>query len=123
MLSEKYDYRYHVENDIRDYIEDHYTPEELREQSYGETEEKLYDEMFNADSVTGNGSGSYTFSTWAAEENLCHNLDLLGDALFEFGDDGTYIMRHGAEACDVTIRCYLLGEILHDILPEYLETE
>lgn len=118
---ERYDYRYHVENDIREYIDGHYTVEELRDMK--DAEQELYDEMFISDCVTGNASGSYTFNSWAAEENVCHNLDLLGDALFEFGDDGTFLMRNGAEACDVTIRCYLLGEILHDILPEYLEAE
>lgn len=30
--------------------------------------------------VTGNGSGSYTCDAYEAEENLCHNLDLLKDA-------------------------------------------
>jgi hypothetical protein len=71
--------------------------------------------------VTGNASGSYTFSTWQAEENLCHNLDLLGEALKEFGD-GADFLEKGAEACDVTIRCYLLGQAISEALDE-VETE
>lgn len=45
------------------------------------------DTLFACDSVTGNASGSYTFNTWTAEEYLCHNWELLGEALTEFGRD------------------------------------
>ena len=76
--------------------------------------------MFIDDSITGNASGSYTFSTWKAEENLCHNLDLLKEALQEFGSDLNYL--ESPEACDVTIRCYLLGQVLQEVLDE-LEDE
>ena len=49
-----------------------------------ELEEKANDDLWVDDSVTGNASGSYTFSTWQAEENLCHNMDELEDACNEF---------------------------------------
>ena len=49
-----------------------------------ELEEVAYDELMLYDSVTGNGSGSYYFSTWKAEEALCHNWDLLADAPGEY---------------------------------------
>ena len=63
-----------------------------------------------ADSVTGNASGSYTFHAWQAEENICHNFDLLSEAIEEFGGKCD-VLKDGAEACDVTIRCYLLSEV------------
>lgn len=50
-----------------------------------ELEELANDKLWADDSVTGNGSGSYFFSTWKAEEALCHNLDLLTEACEEFG--------------------------------------
>lgn len=70
----------------------------------------LNESCWNADSVTGNASGSYTFSAWKAEENIAHNLDMLAEACDEFGQDIGEAIRKGAEYCDVTIRCYLLGE-------------
>ena len=73
------------------------------------------------DSVTGNASGSYTFNTYQAEENICHNLDLLGEALEEFGSGADYLIHNGAEACDVTIRCYLLSECIAEALEEIEE--
>lgn len=86
---------------------------------YLEDEDKIYDDLWIDDCVTGNGSGSYTFSTWEAEENVCHNLDLLGEALSEFGCDGREM--NGAEWADVTIRCYVLGQIIGDAIEEARE--
>ena len=85
-----------------------------------ELEEVAHDELWADDSVTGNGSGSYFFNTWKAEEALCHNWDLLADAIEEFGGD-TDILRQGAEACDVTIRCYLLSQAIAAALDELEE--
>lgn len=117
---EQYNYREAVKNDIIDYINDHDV--KVTTSNRDEVYEELYDDMFVSDSVTGNASGSYTFNTWQAEENLCHNLDLLGEALSEFGCEPDYMAKNGAEACDVTIRCYLLSEMLNEALDE-LETE
>lgn len=117
---EQYNYREAVKNDIIDYINDHDV--KVTTSNRDEVYEELYDDMFVSDSVTGNASGSYTFNTWQAEENLCHNLDLLDEALSEFGCEPDYMAKNGAEACDVTIRCYLLSEMLNEVLDE-LETE
>lgn len=86
-----------------------------------ELEEKANDELWIDDSVTGNASGSYTFSTWQAEENLCHNLDLLREACEEIGQDTGHAIERGAEYCDVTIRCYLLSQAISAALDELEE--
>lgn len=70
----------------------------------------LNDAGWNSDLITGNPSGSYTFSRWKAENNIAHNLDTLVEACDEFGQDIGEAIRKGAEYCDATIRCYLLGE-------------
>lgn len=49
--------------------------------------------------------------------NLCHNMDLLADALSELVCTLDYLEK-GAEACDVTIRCYLLGQAISTVLDE-----
>lgn len=106
-----YNYYESVKEDIKEFLRN---TDERDEQA-------LYDEMFIDDSVTGNGSGSYTFNTYEAEENLCHNMDLLQEALEEF-EDNTNILQN-PEACDVTIRCYLLGQLLSEALEEIKEEE
>lgn len=114
-----YDYREEVKQDVLEYIKgdidfaDFETLEDL--------EEYLNEILWTKDSVTGNASGSYTFSTWQAEENICHNLDLLGEALVELGCSADYLITNGAEAADVTIRCYLLGECIAAALEEVEE--
>ncbi len=116
---ERYDYQQAVKDDIKQYIEDHDV--KVTTSNREELESSLYDEMFISDSVTGNASGSYTFNTWQAEENLCHNLDLLKEACEEFGSDCNIL--ESAESCDVTIRCYLLGQLLGEVLDELEEDD
>ena len=115
----KYNYHDAVCEDIRDYIISNNIA--VTAENRSELEEQLNEDLWVEDSVTGNGSGSYTFNTWQAEENLCHNLDLLGEALTEFGCDSDYMAKNGAEACDVTIRCYLLGGCISEVLNELEE--
>ena len=113
-----YDYYEEVKNDVLDYIGNNIDLDEFenREDLY----EHLYDELFVEDIVTGNGSGSYTMSNRKAWEYVGDNLDLVGDALEEFGE-ASYTLSQGAEACDVTIRCYVLSECIENALDEIME--
>lgn len=115
-----YNYLEAVTSDVLDYIKEEINLDEWKGNREG-LEEKLNDELWTVDSVTGNASGSYTFNTWEAEENLAHNWDLLAEALDEFGQDGTDVLRQGAETMDVTIRCYLLGQAIAEALDELEE--
>lgn len=110
-----YDYLENVKEDVRNYIEENKIV--VTSSNREEVGQELNDTLFVNDSVTGNASGSYTFSTWQAKENLCHNFELLMEALTEFGCDLSYLEK-GAEACDVTIRCYLLGQAISKVLDE-----
>lgn len=115
-----YNYLEAVTSDVLDYIKEEINLDEWKGNREG-LEKKLNDKLWTVDSVTGNASGSYTFNTWEAEENLAHNWDLLAEALDEFGQDGTDVLRQGAEVMDVTIRCYLLGQAIAEALDELEE--
>lgn len=112
---EKYDYLEAVTNDVRDYISNEIDYKDF--DSLDDLREYLNDRLWDCDDVTGNGSGSYTFCAYDAEENLCHNWYLLEEACNEFGWLDEAIQR-GPEACDVTIRCYLLPEAIEAALQE-----
>ena len=115
----EYNYLEAMIEDVKEYLrnEAEYDQDDLfYNRSY--LEEKLHDELWCNDSVTGNASGSYTFSTWKAEEYLCHNYDELADACEAFGQDVGEALKRGAEFCDVTIRCYLLGRAISEALDE-----
>jgi hypothetical protein len=127
-MNTTYDYYFEVKNDIRealnngdyDYITSQYIDDETGDFN-GDIEglqEELYDAMWIDDSITGNASGSYTFSTYEAENNICHNFDLIEEAAASFGIEPTVTSsyEHGAEFWDVTIRCYVLSECLNDVL-------
>lgn len=112
---EKYDYLSAVESDVREYIENNVNFHDYSD--LDEMKEDLNEKLFVEDSVTGNASGSYTFNTWKAEEYLCHNLDLFAEANEAFGGSSD-IPSDGAEMCDVTIRCYLLGQAIENVAPD-----
>lgn len=112
-MFEAYDYEKEVREDIINYLdEDDYRNYTSAEDAFA----AIYDDFMNSDSVTGKASGSYWFSSWKAEEALAHNWDLLVEAADEFGSDLVDLVRRGPETCDVVIRCYLLPNILMDVL-------
>ena len=96
-----------MKEDVKNYLEENKL--QLNEDSYND----IYDEMFICDEITGNTSESYTFSTYQAEENISHNMDLLQEACKEFCCEPKI---DNAEWCDVTIRCYLLGQVLSEMM-------
>lgn len=113
-----YDYMEAMTEDIKEYIKNEVTLSDYSDRD--ELEEYLHDTLWTEDSVTGNASGSYTFNTYKAEEYICHNLDLLEEACEEFGCVEK-ALKEGAEWCDVTIRCYLLGQAIAEVLDDMEE--
>ena len=117
-----YDYNKAVIDDVRTYIEENYTEDEVRaklEEDEDEFREELNDTLWTEDSVTGNASGSYTFSAYNAEKNLVGNWDLAIEAAEDFGVDVGEMFKKGAENVDVTVRCYLLASAIDSVLDEY----
>lgn len=113
-----YNYIEAMKEDIKEYIKNEVTLSDYSDRD--ELEKHLNDTLWTEDSVTGNASGSYTFNTYKAEEYICHNLDLLADALENFGCD-VDVFKKGAEWCDVTIRCYLLDQTIAEVLDDMEE--
>ena len=63
-----YNYLESVKEDVRNYIEENAIV--VTSDNREEVEQELNDTLFVNDSVTGNASGSYTFSTWQAKKYL-----------------------------------------------------
>ena len=118
---ERYNYLEAVKEDVKSYIEENEI--KIYSSNKEEIEEQLNEDLWVEDSVTGNGSGSYTLNRWQAEENLCHNWGLLAEAMEEFGCSDENVIEKGAEWADVTIRCYLLGQAIAEVLDEVEEEE
>lgn len=118
-----YDYKEAMKEDIKEYLKN---DAELSNNDIiymdDNTRDSLYDDLFAEDSVTGNGSGSYTFNSFKAGEYVKDNIDLCREALQEFCVDANTIaekfLEEEWEYFDVTIRCYLLGECLNAAIEE-----
>ena len=121
-----YDYLEAMKADIIDYIKNDaeldrddliYNRESL--------EEKLNDDLWINDSITGNASGSYTFNSYIAKEYVTDNEDLCREALQKFCTDADTIAEKFLDGewewFDVTIRCYLLGQAISAALDEIAE--
>lgn len=111
-----------IENDVWEWINENIDLDDYKG-NRDDLEKKLNDELFNEDSVTGNASGSYYCNAYKAEEDIAHHWGLLAEALEEFGSNisATEMLDKGAEWCDVTIRCYLVGEAIRNVLDEFEE--
>lgn len=119
-----YDYLEQVTADVRDYVEQEIDLTEWADDRDG-LEEKLNDDLWTCDSVTGNGSGSYTFNRVQAQIYVLDGMDELQEAVNEFGIDSETIVEKFLESdweyFDVTIRCYLLGQAIAAVLDDLEE--
>ena len=118
-----YNYLDAMKDDIKNYIDENVNQKDWIENRDG-LENHLNEELWTEDSVTGNASGSYTFNSYAAKEYVMDNTDLLADALTEYGsrEEAADILLDGEwESADITIRCYLLGQAISEVLDEYEE--
>ena len=115
-----YDYREAMTEDVKEWIKQNIDLTEWTEDREG-LEQQLNDDLWTEDSITGNASGSYYCNSYKAEESIAHNWNLLNEALDEFEQNNINVIEKGTEWADVTIRCYLLGSVISDVLDEMEE--
>lgn len=120
-----YNYMDSLKNDIKEYLEENFDSSELMEileDDRDAFEENLYDTLWICDSVTGNASGSYTFSRQKAKENVVDNMELLAEMADCFGletkEIGKKFLEENWEYFDVSIRCYLLSNAISEVLDD-----
>ena len=118
-----YNYLEAMVDDIKDYIDENINYEEYDDRQA--LEEKLNDDLWTEDSVTGNGSGSYTFDRHQSYENVQGDpdaMDYIRDLVSEFGIDAETVaekfLDEDYEYWDVSIRCYLLGQAIGEALDQ-----
>lgn len=116
---EKYDYYDAVKEDVLNAIEEDNELLPREDEDAADYEERLNDALW-ASEVTGNGSYAYYYSD---EEDaiaaVMTNLDLCSEAYREFGvDEDAVAFMSNIRSADVTIRCYILPSVIHDIIEE-----
>ena len=122
----KYDYRRAITDDIKDWI---VNDTDLIEEGYMDGRDDdlynwIYDEVFDEDSITGNGAYYYDTED-KCSEYLSNNFDLLYPAIEEFEVDNEVqiLIKHYenqdlARYFDCTIRCYLLMDCIYAAVDE-----
>ena len=112
-----------VTRDVFDYLVTNYGKEEIAEiLADDDKHERLQDELWVADCVTGNGSGSYTFDREQAKKYVLNDIDTVREALRDFCVEADTIaekfLSEDWEYFDVTARCYCLYEAIEAALKD-----
>lgn len=117
----KYNYKEVMKNDVLEAIKECIEYENVSVEDLDI--DALRDYLWANDSVTGNGSGSYTMNTRLSKEYVLDNEDLQIEMIKELGLDSEDITKHlyDWEYWDVLIRCYLLDEVLQHVVEEDIE--
>ena len=117
-----YNYLEAITEDVKEYIKNEINFSEYEDMD--ELKEFLNDDLWTEDSVTGNGSGSYTFNRATAKEYVDENKDLVNEMMEEFACKekvANWWIEDNYEAIDVSIRCYLLGQAIDKALDDFTE--
>ena len=119
------DYKNETRDNIKEYIRENYDKEDLEFVSDSFVD-RLRDDLLMADSVTGNASGSYTFNSYEAEQNvqgILWDSDFIDTLQFLYGQDIGDCIKNGPEYLDVTARCLAVDNIidLKDVINEVYE--
>lgn len=115
-----YNYLEELKSDVRNYIKE-VASDYMDCEDIDELRDELYDNLWSEDSVTGNGSGSYTFNREKAKEYVSDNLDLMVEAYKDLDSIESLVDDLEAldfETIDVTIRCYMLSQALDEVLED-----
>lgn len=116
-----YDYLEAVYDDVKDYLEENM---DLFDEYPDNDEliEYLNDTLWDEDSVTGNGSGSYTYDRETARGYVLDGAETVKAALREFGIPKDEIIDrffdNDWEYFDVTARCYVLYQAINACVEE-----
>lgn len=126
---EKYDYRRAITDDIKDWIinETDIIEEGIKEDRDEDLYNWIYEEVFDEDSITGNGPYYYGTEDFCSE-CLSGNFDILYEAAHEFAidDEVNILIKHYedkdlARYFDCTIRCYLVMECVYAAVEELIQ--
>ena len=121
-----YNYKEQIRADVKEWIEEN--KEQIEGLDRYDAYEIVYDSCWVEDSVTGNASGSYTFSRWGARQNFFEDEDsdehvaqMIENGFMTRESVGEAVEESNWELLDVSIRCWLLCDAVSDVLDEYYD--
>ena len=121
-----YNYKEQIRADVKEWMDDN--KEQIEGMDRADAYDVVYDSCWVDDSVTGNASGSYTFSRCEARKNFYEDIDseeylehMVDDGFADAMEVGKKIIASDYEWLDVSIRCWLLSDAVSDVLDDFFE--
>lgn len=128
---QKYNYLEAVKDDVETWLVDNSSQfEKIKDNNeidgvidWDGVKDDLNEILWNEDSITGNGSGSYTFNREKAREyvfddGLQYLEDLVDEGWFTYESIGKYITDCDFESLDVSLRCYFLSQAIEEVITD-----
>ena len=126
-----YNYLETVKEDVKTWIMDNSSQfEEIKNNNktdgvidWDGVKDDLNDTLWNEDSITGNGSGSYTFNSKKARDyvfsdGLQYLDDLVNEGWLTCESIGKDVTNYDFEGLDVTLRCYFLSQAIEEVITD-----
>lgn len=128
----KYNYLEAVKDDVETWLVDNSSRfEEIKDNNkidgvidWDGVKDDLNDILWNEDSITGNGSGSYTFNSEKAREyvldgdGLQYLEDLVDEGWLTHESIGKDVTSYDFESLDIALRCYFLSQAIEEVITD-----
>lgn len=128
---QKYNYLEAVKDDVKTWLVDNSSQfEKIKDNNkidgvidWDSVKDDLNETLWNEDSITGNGSGSYTFNREKAREyvlsdGLQYLEDLVGEGWLTYESIGKAVTSYDFEGLDVSLRCYFLSQAIEEVITD-----
>ena len=128
---QNYNYLEAVKDDVETWLVDNSSQfEEIKDNNkidgvidWDGVKEDLNDILWNEDSITGNGSGSYTYNRKKArdylfDDGLQYLEDLVDEGWLTYESIGKDITNYNLESLDVSLRCYFLSQAIEEVITD-----
>lgn len=129
---QKYNYLEAVKDDVKTWLVDNSSQfEEIKDNNkidgaidWDGVKDDLNEILWNEDSITGNGSGSYTFNSKKARDyvlegdGLQYLKELVDEGWLAYESIGKDVTNYDFEGLDVSLRCYFLSQAIEEIITD-----
>ena len=126
-----YNYLEAVKEDVKTWLMDNSSQfEEIKDNNeidgvidWDGVKDDLNEILWSEDSITGNGSGSYTYNRKKArdylfDDGLQYLEDLVDEGWLTYESIGKNITNYNFESLDVSLRCYFLSQAIEEVITD-----
>ena len=126
-----YNYLEAVKEDVKTWLMDNSSQfEEIKDNNeidgvidWDGVKDDLNEILWSEDSITGNGSGSYTFNRekardYVLSDGLQYLKELVDEGWLTYESIGKDVTNYDFEGLDVSLRCYFLSQAIEEVITD-----